>query len=83
MKYEIIQCLLETRQPEPTEIPVWKTLVKDGKTIPNSVTEDIGGFSLMPYYTTKQLRRINGKQKHKNRAISKTAKKEWRLMTKW
>ncbi len=83
MKTRTIQSLSETWQPEPAEIPAWKMLVKEGKNLPNSVTEDIGGFSLMPRYSVKQLRRIDLKQKHKNRCISKAAKKEWRMAKKW
>ena len=83
MKTRTIQSLSETWQPEPAEIPSWKTMVKEGNNLPNSVTEDIGGFSLMPFYSVKQLRRIDKKQKRKNRSISKAAKKEWRLMTLW
>jgi hypothetical protein len=33
--------------------------VKDGENLPNSVTEDVGGFSLCPHYTKKQLRRMS------------------------
>jgi len=29
---------------------------KEGQNLANSVTEDIGGFSLMPSYSAKQLR---------------------------
>lgn len=83
MKTRTIQSLSETWQPEPAEIPAWKTLVKEGYNLPNSVTEDIGGFSLMPHYSIKQLRRIDRKQKNKNRSISKTAKREWRMAKKW
>jgi len=59
MKPKTIQSLLETWQPEPAETPSWKTMVKEGKNLPNSVTEDIGGFSLMPRYSAKQLRGIH------------------------
>jgi len=83
MKTRTIQSLSETWQPEPAEIPAWKTLVKEGRNLPNSLTEDIGGFSLMPRYSVEQLRRIDRKQKHKNRCISKTAKKEWRMAKRW
>lgn len=41
---------------------VGRTPVKEGKNLPNSVTEDIGGFSLMPRYSAKQLREINRRQ---------------------
>jgi len=54
---------------------------KEGFHLPNSVTEDVGGFSLMPYYSGKQLRRIGKKQrKGKNAGISRTAKNQWRLI---
>jgi hypothetical protein len=33
--------------------------VEDGLNLPNSETEDVGGFSLRPNYSVKQLRRIN------------------------
>ena len=53
----------------------------EGFHLPNSVTEDVGGFSLTPYYSAKQLRRIGKKQRHgKNRGISRTAKNQWRLI---
>jgi len=83
MKTRTLQSLSETWQPEPVEIPAWKMLVKEGRNLPNSETEDIGGFSLMPHYSVKQLRRIDRKQKHKNRGLAKSAKKEWRLNQKW
>ena len=57
---------------------------KEGFHLPNSVTEDVAGFSLMPQYSAKQLRRI-GKHKRNNmsRGISRTAKNEWRMISKW
>ena len=56
----------------------------EGFHLPNSVTEDVGGFSLTPYYSAKQLRRIGKKQRHgKNRGISRTAKNQWRMNAKW
>ena len=57
---------------------------KEGFHLPNSVTEDVAGFSLMPQYSAKQLRRI-GKHNRKNmsRGISRTAKNEWRMISKW
>jgi hypothetical protein len=33
--------------------------VKDGINLPNSIEEDVGGFSLCPHYSKKQLRKIN------------------------
>ena len=57
------QCLLETWQPKPTKTLVRKFPVKEGKNLPNSVTEDVVGMSLMPHYSTKQLRKIGRKQR--------------------
>lgn len=56
-------CLLETWQPEPKKSLVEEIPVKEGKTLANSVTEDIMGVSLMPHYSSKQLRKISKNQK--------------------
>ena len=58
-----IHCLLETWQPKPTKKLVSKYPVKEGKKLANSVTEDVMGMSLMPHYSTKQLRKIGRKQR--------------------
>ena len=47
---------------------------KEGFHLPNSVTEDVGGFSLMPAYSAKQLRRIGRHQK---------GKRQWRNDARW
>ena len=47
---------------------------KEGFHLPNSVTEDVGGFSLQPSYSGKQLRSMGRRQK---------SKAEWRLVSKW
>ena len=60
---QLMQCLLETWQPKPTKTLVRKFPVKEGKNLPNSVTEDVVGMSLMPHYSTKQLRKIGRKQR--------------------
>lgn len=83
MKTQTIQRLLEVSQSEAVNTPVMGTLVKDGLTLPNSVTEDVGGFSLMPTYSAKQLRRIDRKQRYKDRSLAKSARKELELMTRW
>ena len=57
------QCLLETWQPEPKKSLVGKIPVQEGKTLPNSVTEDVMGMGLKPQYSTRQLRKINRQQK--------------------
>ena len=57
------QCLLEIWQPEPTKTLVSEIPMKEGKTLPNSVTEDVLGIGLMPKYSTKQLRKINKSQR--------------------
>jgi hypothetical protein len=56
------QCLLETWQPKPNKSLVGEIPVQEGKTLPNSVTEDVMGMSLMPEYSARQLRKINKKQ---------------------
>ena len=43
------------------------TSKKEGKILANSVTEDIGGFSLMPNYSVKQLRTIKRREKNNAR----------------
>lgn len=57
------QCLLETWQPEPKKQLVGEIPVQEGKTLPNSVTEDVMGMSLMPRYSPRQLRKIERKQR--------------------
>ena len=60
----------------------------EGLHLPNSVTEDVGGFSLMPHYFVNvdfdQLRRMARKRGHgKDRGISRTTKNQWRMVPKW
>jgi len=53
---------------------------KEGFHLPNSVTEDVGGFSLMPAYSAKQLRRIGKHQMvRRTRGMSRIAKNQWRI----
>ncbi len=60
MNHRLQQCLtIETRKHSPVESPVGRTPVKEGANLPNSVTEDVGGFSLCPTYSNKDLRRID------------------------
>ena len=63
MKNTNTQRLFEIWQPTPTKTLVRKFPVKEGKNLPNSVTEDVVGMSLMPHYSTKQLRKIGRKQR--------------------
>jgi hypothetical protein len=44
--------------PNPAKRQVGRYLVKEGAILPNSLTEDIMGFSLCPEYSRKQLRRM-------------------------
>jgi len=83
MKTQTMQRLLEVSQSEAVNTPVMGILVKEGLTLPNSVTEDIGGFSLAPSYSAKELRRINNRLKYNNRQSSKSAKKQWRFTSSW
>jgi hypothetical protein len=45
-------------EPYPEKRQIGRYLAKEGVNLPNSLTEDIGGFSLCPTYSDKQLRRI-------------------------
>ena len=66
MKQQLILRQLLAWEPLPIKQSGFeKTSKKEGKTLPNSVTEDIGGISLMPSYSAKQLRSI--KRREKNR----------------
>ena len=57
---------------------------KEGFHLPNSVTEDVAGFSIMPHYSVKQLRRIGKQHAYgKTRGISRSAKNDWRMISKW
>ena len=59
MRHKLQQCLeIETRKHSPVESPVGRIPVKEGTNLPSSVTEDVGGFSLCPTYSDKELRRI-------------------------
>ena len=46
----------------------------EGLHLPNSVTEDVAGFSLMPQYSTKQQKSIGRRQR---------ANQERRMNAKW
>ena len=63
MQQSNTHCLLETWQPEPKKSLVGEIPVQEGKTLANSVTEDVMGMSLMPQYSSKQLRKIRRNQK--------------------
>ena len=69
MKTNQTQCLLETWQPEPTEKLVREIPVKEGKTLPNSVTEDVLGMGIMPQYSRTQLCRIHKKQRQYSESL--------------
>ena len=75
--------LLEVSQSKAVNTPVMGTLVKEGQTLPNSVTEDIGGFSLSPGYSIRQLRRINNCLKNKERQERKWSQKQLGVIAKW
>ena len=57
------QCLLETWQPKPNKSLVGEIPVQEGKTLANSVTEDVMGIALMHQYSTRQLRKISKNQR--------------------
>ena len=83
MKTKTIQRLLEVSQSKAVNTPVMGTLVKEGQTLPNSVTEDIAGFSLAPSYSRTQLRRINNCLKNKERQERKWSQKQLGVIAKW
>ena len=83
MKVRTAQRLLEVSQSKAVETPVMGTLVKEGLTLPNSITEDIGGVLLTPRYSTKQLRRINKRLKNKKRQEERWARKQLGVIAKW
>ena len=62
MSQIIIQCLLETRQPEPKKPLVGEIPVQEGKILTISVAEDARDMSLMTSYSTRQLRKISKDQ---------------------
>jgi hypothetical protein len=83
MKTKTVYRLLEVSQSKAANTPVMGTLVKEGQTLPNSVTEDIGGFSLSPGYSIRQLRRINNCLKNKERQERKWSQKQLGVIAKW
>ena len=83
MEAKTIQRLLEVSQSKAVNTPVMGTLVKEGQTLPNSVTEDIGGFSLAPGYSKTQLRRINNRLRNKERQERKWTRKQLGVIAKW
>ena len=83
MKTKTTHRLLEVSQSKAVNTPVMGTLVKEGQTLPNSVTEDIGGFSLAPGYSKTQLRRINNRLRNKERQERKWTRKQLGVIAKW
>jgi len=87
MTYKQKNCLvLQTEKLSLEETPVGRELVEEGKNLPNSVTEDVGGFSLMPSYSTKQLRGMSRRKvthSKKERGASMGKESQWRLKQKW
>lgn len=74
MKTKLTQCLSEALRPKQAEIPAGSMLVKEGKNLPRSATEDVGGFSLHPTYSKKQFRRIH-------RIRIRASQREWNKKT--
>jgi len=79
------QCLVvEVQKLSLEENPVGSIPVKEGRNLPNSVTEDIGGFSLMPSYSVEQLREISRRDRKFGRdSHTKYARKGWGLASSW
>ena len=69
-------------QPSANKKSGWKVAgKKEGFHLPNSVTEDVCGRPLAPYYSVKQLVCIGKKKGRKG--ISRKARKQWRLIARW
>jgi hypothetical protein len=69
--------------PYPRQLQVGSYLAKiDGKKLPNSITEDVSGFSLCPAYSIKQLRSINRLRQRKQRVIIETRKPDYNARKK-
>jgi len=75
--------VLGTKNPSLEKILVGSTPVKEGKNLPNSVTEDICGISIMPNYSAKQLRRIERRQKNKITSLVSSSKRKWEMTLRW
>ena len=75
--------LTEVLQSEQVKNQVGSLPVKEGRELPNSVTEDVGGFSLMPIYSAKQLRSIHRLGIKKSQFGKESAKKSWRRAGRW
>jgi hypothetical protein len=56
-------------EPNPVKYQVGRYLAKEGVNLPNSLTEDITGFSLCPTYSDKQLRRITRLKIRRNKYV--------------
>jgi len=85
MKSSLKQCLVvEVQKLSLEESPVGSIPVKEGRNLPNSVTEDVGGFSLMPSYSVQQLREISRRHKKFGQdSHTKHARKGRRLASSW
>jgi len=72
MKTQTTQCDQVAWEPLPKEESGSKIAgTKEGFHLANSVTEDVGGISLQPSYSDKQLRSMGRRQK---------SKAQWRLV---
>ena len=67
-KQSVCQCRqkLAWEQPYLVTNQVGRYSLKSGANLPNSITEDIGAFSLAPLYSSEQLRRISQLHGRKN-----------------
>ena len=82
MIQKLTKCLLtQVRESSPRKIQVGIP-VKEGQNLPNSVTEDVGGFSLIPTYSAKQLREISRRHEQKIRS-QRISKNNRRMIQLW
>ena len=65
-KVKVCQNQKLAEEPSFEQIPLGRYgIVVDGKNLPSSITEDVGGVSLCPSYSDKQLREIKRRIKTK------------------
>ena len=84
MKVQYQQCFQEAKEPSLAKKSEGRNPYEEGKNLPNSVSEDIGSFSLHPSYSREQLRRMNRlkmklSKKEARRNLHKSLRMEMKL----
>lgn len=71
MSKKLLICEQFAWSPEPAKNLDGRIPVKEGKSLPNSIEEDVGNFLLTPAYSYKQLRRIKRMHLSKTRDVKR------------